>query len=295
VGEVDLPIVCCIVVNWNAYADTLKCLRSLSTTEYSHLSPIVVDNGSKDQSVAQIRAAYPQIELIESPTNMGFGAGNNLGIRRAFQLGAKYIWLLNNDTEVEPDTAAAMVSLCEGNPALGQVGSVLYYANAPSKVQAWGGGRINFWLGTSHHFTEPVPWNHLDFITAASALIPVHVLEDVGLFDEAYFMYWEDTDLSFRIRRAGWRLGVAQNAHVLHKEGASSRRNSPQFDQYVTVSGLRFAAQHSPVPSWTRFMMLFGRALHRFLKGEWRRGWAILACALSGSGKSQMSSRIGST
>lgn len=273
------PTVFCIIVNWNGWADTLRCLDSLSQSHYRNLTILVVDNGSTNDSVARIRNAYPDLELIESPANLGFGSGNNLGIRKALERAADYVWLLNNDTIVEANTLTEMVLTAESHPELGQIGSVLYYAHAPNKVQAWGGGHINLWMGTSRHYCEPVDWKRLDFITAASVLIPSKVFRQVGLFDERYFMYWEDTDLSFRIREAGWKLGVAKNATLLHKEGASSRSKSPQFDRYITISGLRFARRFSFAPPVTEFMMVFGRAFRRFLVGQWRRGWAVLSCA----------------
>ena len=278
----------CIVVNWNGWTDTLQCLDSLSRSDYANLTVLVVDNGSTNDSVVRIAAAYPKLEVIESSNNLGFGAGNNLGIRRAIEHGAEYVWLLNNDTVVTPDTLTALVSLAQAHPELGQIGSVLHYAHAPEKVAAWGGGQVNLWMGTSRHSIEPIAWEQLDFLTAASVLIPTRVLKEVGLFDERYFMYWEDTDLSFRIRRAGWKLGVAKGSTLLHKESASSRAKSPQFDKYITISGLRFARLFSPAPQLTGFMMVFGRAVRRFLAGEWQRGWAVLSCtpSLISKGKS---------
>jgi len=280
-NNIDEASVCCILLNWNGHADTLQCLKSLKLTTYPRLTVIVVDNGSTDDSVSQIQTAHPEIELIGNSVNLGFGAGNNLGIRRALQLGVKYIWLLNNDTVVQPNTLRELVSLCENHPELGQAGSVLYYAHAPSQVQAWGGGKVNLHMGTSYHFTQPVPWVQLDFVTAASVLIPSRVLDEVGLFDEQYFMYWEDTDLSFRIRRAGWRLGVAENARLLHKEGASSKPRSAQHDKYVTNSGIRFLKHYAPAPFLSLAIFIYGRALRRLLRGNPAGFFAILRASFS--------------
>jgi GT2 family glycosyltransferase len=271
-----VPSVACIIVNWNGWPDTLQCLKSLSQSDYSNFTSLLVDNGSVNDSVVRMRNAFPDLEIIQSPANLGFGAGNNLGIRRALERDPKYIWLLNNDTLVQPNTLSALVATAEADTSLGAVGSVLHYADAPDKVQAWGGGRVNLWTGTSRHFRSPVSWQSLDFLTAASVLIPTRVLKQVGLFDERYFMYWEDTDLSFRIRGAGWKLGVAEKAVLLHKESSSSGSKSPRFDYYITVNGLRFVRKFAPVPLVPAFMLTFPRALRRFLVGEWARGWAVL-------------------
>jgi len=269
--------VVCIIVNWNGWADTIKCIESLAHIDYDSLSVLLVDNGSTDDSVIRIRTAFPNLEIIESCTNLGFGGGNNLGIRQALQRDPKYLWLLNNDTVVEPGTLAALVAAIQEDRSLGAVGSVLRYAHAPELIQAWGGGHINLWTGTSRHFHSPVPCDQLDYLTAASILIRTEVLEQVGIFDEQYFMYWEDTDLCFRIRRAGWRLAVAEKAILLHKENASSGAKSTRFDYYVTLNGIRFLRKFAPCPPFAIFMMIFARAFRRFIFLEWKRGWVVLS------------------
>jgi GT2 family glycosyltransferase len=275
------PRVFCIIVNWNGWADTLRCLESVNTNLYDNVSLLLVDNGSTDDSVSRIRSAFPDLEIIESKVNLGFGSGNNLGIRYALESGANYVWLLNNDTIVQPNTLAELVSHAELHPELGEIGSVLYYAQDPSRIQAWGGGKVNLWTGTSRHYHHPVKIEKLDFLTAASVLIPMEVLRKVGLFDEGYFMYWEDTDLSFRIKAAGWQLGVAPDAKLLHKEGTSTGATNPAFDRYVTVYGIKFALRYAPFPLVPIFMIIVARAINRFRRGEWKRGWAILTVIMS--------------
>jgi GT2 family glycosyltransferase len=270
------PSVTCILVNFNGWADTLQCLQSLCRIDYGSLSLILVDNGSTDDSVARIRAAFPEIEIIESPRNLGFGAGNNLGIRRALDRGAKYVWLLNNDTVVRPDTLRALIAVAEADPSLGAVGSVLYYAHAPRQVQAWGGGYLNLRMGTTHHFHEAVPWERLEYLTAASILIPAKMFENVGLFDEQYFMYWEDTDLSMRMRRAGWKLGVAEGATLLHKEGGTIGAKTAAHDGLVTASGVRFLRQYSERPGISLTIFVGGRSLKRLFHGNLAGCAAIL-------------------
>lgn len=229
---------------------------------------IVVDNGSPDDSVARIRAAYPNIPLIENGANLGFGPGMNPGIRHALEHGADFVWLLNNDTQPEPKAAGALVAKAMLEPDLGAVGSVLRYAHDPSKVQAWGGGHVNRWLGISSHCVLAAHDAPLDFLTAASVLIRRRALQEIGLFDETFFMYWEDTDLSFRLRAHGWKLGVAADATVLHKENASSTRRS--VDRFSTASGIRFLQKHSPIP-WLSVPMFLGiRILMRLCRGDIR-------------------------
>ncbi len=167
-----------------------------------------------------VREQFPHVEIRELEQNLGFAKGNNAGIRAALERGAGYVWLLNNDTTVDPMALRAMVEKAESDPRIGAVGSAIYYMSDPKRLQAWGGGDVNFWLGRWRHFSMPVAEERIQFLTGASLLLRRSVLESVGLLDEGYFLYWEDADYCFRIRRAGWRLAVAGNSTVWHEEGA---------------------------------------------------------------------------
>lgn len=275
-----MPLTYCIIVNWNGWKDTIACLDSLKSQHYSNLKVIVVDNGSTNDSVQRIRQQHDWVTVIESGRNGGFAFGNNIGIRCALAEGAEYIWLLNNDTVVHVHTLQTLISTALSDPSLGEIGSVLLYAHAPNQVQAWGGGTINLWTSISRHYHAPINPNKLDYLTAASVLLPARTLEHVGLLDEEYFMYWEDVDLSYRIREAGWELGVSPNATLLHKEGGSSRGNKPKLDAQVTASGIRFLRKFAPFPVVPICMLVFGRAIRRFAQGRWNCGWNILFASL---------------
>ncbi|MCX7596938.1 MAG: glycosyltransferase family 2 protein, partial [Fischerella sp.] len=132
-----------ILLNWNGWQDTVKCIVSLKGLSYPNYEIVVLDNASTNDSVEQIRAAHPDVTLIETGANLGFAGGNNVGIRYALEHGAEYIWLLNNDTIVDANALSAMVTKAESDPKIGLVGSVLYYMNNPGSVQAWGGGTVN--------------------------------------------------------------------------------------------------------------------------------------------------------
>ena len=269
--------VTCIVLNWNGWRDTIACLESLQRVDYPNLSILVVDNGSTDNSVEMIRKSFEGVEILENRANLGFAAGNNVGIRLALSRQAEFVWLLNNDTVVEPGTLEALVICAEADPKIGAVGSVLRYWHAPEKIQAWGGGIINLWTGQSNHLEEPGEPESLSYLTAASLLLRSPVLREVGILDEGYFMYWEDADMSYRIRAAGYRLTVASDAFLLHKENASTGRKSPRMDRYISASGIRFLRKFAYFPPLPIFILIFGRALKRFAAREWPRGLAVLA------------------
>nr|WP_163056277.1 glycosyltransferase family 2 protein [Acidithiobacillus ferrooxidans] len=263
------PLVSIILLNWHGWRDTIACLDSLARLDYQNYHVLVVDNGSTDDSVARIRAAHPEVPIIETGRNLGFSGGCNVGIRRALDEGADYVWLLNNDTTVDPQALSAMVAVAEADPRVGAVGSVLYYLDSPKDIQAWGGGRVCFWSGRTRHHLGPVPSASLHYLTAASILIRRRAMEEVGLLDEStFFMYWEDTDLSFRLRRAGWRLAVADQSIILHREHAATGKGSPLLDYYFSESAVRFFRRHAPIAAWPIAIGALGRLVKRVLRGN---------------------------
>ena len=270
------PNVTCILVNWNGWRDTLDCLNSLKEGTYRSLTIIVVDNGSTNDSVARIRAAYPDVLLLESGSNLGFAGGNNIGIRHALAHGADYVWLLNNDTMPAPNALSMLVSKALTDRHIGAVASVCYYADNPATVQAWAGARVNLWIGYARNSTEPQPDDWFDALYGASMLIARSALEDVGLLDEGFFHYLEETEFCLRLRERGWRLAAAPESRILHKVAASTGAGSPILVRYHTTSGLRMLRLHSRAPHLAMFLFLaarFARRVVRFQFSQCRSVW----------------------
>ena len=257
------PKVACIVLNWNGWRDTIECLNALKECTYPNLSLIVVDNGSTDDSVAQIRAAFPGVLLLESGRNLGFAGGNNIGIRRGLA-SADYVWLLNNDTKPAPNALSALVAKANSDEQIGAVASICYYADAPTNVQVWGGTRVNFWCLYARNATTPQKDEWFDALYGASMLIRRAALECVGLLDPGFFFYCEETEFCLRLRKEGWRIAAAPDSIVLHKAGASSGTNALR-DRHFTASGLRILRLHSPFPSLAMAAFLTLRMARRLL------------------------------
>jgi len=262
-----------VVLNWNGWRDTLVCLESLQRLSYPNFGLIVVDNGSTDGSQDQIEARFPAIKVLQTGANLGFGGGCNAGIRRALEQGADYVWLINSDTTVGADALTELVRVADEQAEAGAVGSVLYEADQPEQIQLWGGGKVHLWTGFSRHQTCPA---QLDFVSGASMLLRRKALEQVGLFDDqTFFMYWEDSDLGFRLRRAGWQLAVAEKSRVWHKLSASLGKGSRQLDVYFTQSGVRFLRRYAPVASVSVFAMVTRMLLKRVFMGDFGRVRAV--------------------
>lgn len=263
-----------VLLNWNGWRDTLRCIASLKQLDYPDFDVIVVDNGSTDGSPQYILSDQPDVDLVQTGANLGFGGGCNVGMRKALAQGVDYVWLINSDTTVDARALSEMVAVAEEDACVGAVGSVLYEADRIDQVQLWGGGKVRLWTGHSRHQKQPA---ELDFISGASLLLRRQAIESVGLFDEQlFFMYWEDTDLGFRLRQAGWRLAVAEKSHVWHKESASLGKRSLLLDEYFTRSGVRFLRRHAPHPWFSVPIMVGLMLLKRCLRGEIGRVRAVL-------------------
>lgn len=266
------PSVFVLVLNWNGWQDTVKCVESLKFLSYPNYQIVVLDNASTNDSVVQIRRVHPDVTLIETGANLGFAGGNNVGIRFALERDAKYVWLLNNDTVVDPNALTALVERAKNDTKIGLVGSILYYMDEPKRIQAWGGGKVSQYSGRPWLLTSP---GQLDYISGASMLIRREILEGVGLLDEGFFMYWDDVDYGFRVRQAGFSLAVASDSIVFHKDSASTGQRSPRMDVYFNSTAVRFFSKHTRFPLLPVLVGTSGRFLKRILKGDWERARAV--------------------
>ena len=241
-----------ILVNWNGWEDTVACLDSCADLEYPNREIIVVDNGSTNDSVARIRAAHPEVTLIETGTNLGFAGGNNVGIEAALPDGAQFVWLLNNDTTVEPPALGALIEALVANPRAGVAGSKITYFDHPDVLWYAGG-----------EFTPEGPVRHrgLDakdngqfeqleetgFITGCSLLTTAEVLNHVGLLAEEYFLYWEEADFDSRAHSAGYTLLYVPRSVVRHKVAGSLGESwSIKQTTYIVRNMLLFYQRSEP-------------------------------------------------
>ena len=264
------PLVIAVLLNWNGCDDTLACLRSLDGLTYERFDVVVVENGSTDDSETRLREAHPDLQIVRTDVNLGFAGGCNLGISRAIELGADYVWLLNNDTEVATSALSEMVSTARASPRVGGVGSVLYDFDDRDRIQMWGGGRIDFLSGMCRPFIAPVGDDEVQFVSGASLLLSVPAVKEVGDLDERYFMYWEDTDLGFRLRKNGWQLVIAPKSSIYHKEAASTGYSNPTYSYMFNRSAVRFFAAHAGVPIVPIVLGATKRMFWQFVGREWR-------------------------
>lgn len=263
------PLIYVIILNWNRYQDTLTCLQSLSKIDTPNVQLMVVDNGSRDDSVITIRQRFSQIKLIEAESNLGFAKGMNLGIRAALAGGADYVFLLNNDTIVDP--AMLNYLLAHARPEVGLLAPAIFYMAAPKTIWSTGGGLSAVWLEMTgdHGRNQILPQapQKRGFLSACGLLIPRMILEQVGLFDERFFMYYEDLDYCLRVQKAGYDLVLVPQAHLWHQVSQSSGgSNSPNERYYMALSSGLYFRKHMQL--WQAFLIIPYRLLSAF---RWSR------------------------
>lgn len=239
------PQVFVIVLNWNQPRDTIACLRSLQLLEYPSYEVTVVDNGSTDGSDALIEAGFPQVAVIRNETNVGFAAGNNVGITDALERGADYVLLLNNDTVVAPDLLTALITEGQRDVGTGILGPTIYHYHQPHNVWKVGGtidGLGRTWdlaanLGRNIESESPRP---VDFVTGCAMMVKRTVMDRVGLIDPRFFIYYEELDWCIRAKRAGFAVVYVPRAKVWHKIAAGTRSESPRVAYLMTRNRLLF-------------------------------------------------------
>lgn len=224
------PLVSVIVVNWNGALFLDECLESVKNQSYSNAEIIVVDNGSTDASCALIREKYGDcVMLIENPVNLGFGIGNNIGIAAAK---GDFIALLNNDASADPNWLAALVTGAQADERIGMCASKVYARGADHVLDS--AGLLVYRDGIARGRGR-LERDRGEFSIEEDALIPSgcaalyrrSMLDEIGLFDEDFFAYCDDTDLGLRGRLAGWRCLYVPTAVAHHRYSGSSSAHSP--------------------------------------------------------------------
>uniref|UniRef100_Q3APF8 Glycosyl transferase n=1 Tax=Chlorobium chlorochromatii (strain CaD3) TaxID=340177 RepID=Q3APF8_CHLCH len=249
-----------VVLNWNGAADTIACLHSIIPTLDASVHLLVVDNGSTDCSVERIRAAFPHIEVLELPHNLGFAAGNNAGFRRVQALGAEYLLFLNNDTVVAPYFYRPLLNLLQQHPDVGIAVPKIFYHHQPQRLW-YAGGEVNLATALIRHvglrqFDAP-QFNvatSTDYATGCSLAIRVADFEQLGGFDERFTMYAEDVDLSLRVRAQGKRIAYEPSSMVWHKVSASLGNNSLQKLWMKSKAMVRLCIKHR---AWSGLLLYF--------------------------------------
>lgn len=304
-----------VLVNWNGWNDTVECLESLLTLEYTDFRILVCDNGSSDDSVQEIKswavahelpyAEYqrdeaeaggsllsdPVLTLIRNGNNLGFAGGNNVGLRYLLaRSDAHYCWLLNNDTVVDPDALTHLVARMQLQPEVGICGSTIRLYHDRQRIQALGGGHYCRWIGLPWHYGRLSRWSKkinqrraeiwMNYVEGASMLVSRQFINEVGLLCEDYFLYFEEADWANRAE-GRFRMGYAPESVVYHKIGGSIGTSSNPVKMSYTSdffnirNRLLFTRRFYPAALPTVWLIIVGALLLRICMGKWDRAMMI--------------------
>jgi len=258
-----------VTVNYNTAEDTKNLLQSLKhvkTPDFT-LDIIIVDNGSKNIFKLPENLNQKNIKLIRSETNTGFSGGNNIGIKEALERGADYILIINNDTIVDPEMIVNLLEVLESKPEIGVTTPKIYFAKGreyhKDKYTKEDLGKVFWFAGGStdwnnvmsiHRGIDEVDHGQYDkieeteFATGCCMMFKREVLEKIGLFDDRYFLYYEDADLNERTRRAGYEIYYVPTAVLIHVNAASTGgAGNVLHDYFISRNKMLFGMAYAPL------------------------------------------------
>jgi GT2 family glycosyltransferase len=213
-----------VILNWNGIDDTRECLASLGQITYPNNRILLVDNGSDSDEAAALERDFARVAtVIRNERNLGFAGGANAGIRRALEDAADFVLLLNNDVIVDPGFLGALIDFAEARSDLAAACPKAYFYDRREVIYSTGGS-VNIWTGVARQIGRGEPDSQRverpqvrDYADGLCMLIPADALEAVGLFDEDYFAYWEETDWCIRALDKGLRCYYVPGARIWHK------------------------------------------------------------------------------
>lgn len=261
-----------VLINYKNAKDTILCIESIKKAKDTpHI--IVVDNGSSKECVDELKAAVPGLDLIVGE-NIGFSAGNNVGIKKALRMGAKVVYILNNDTVVDENIFYRSYRYVAGKDRI--AGGKIYYAKGyefhteqkgKGNILWYAGGYFNWESVIAQHYGVDEEENGqydqvkpVDFITGCFIAVPKRVFSKIGLLDEPFFLYLEDSDFCLHAKKLG--VEVMYNPHlvVYHRNSSSTVAGSPLVDYYITRNRFFIGKRYG---SFRLYLALIKEALTR--------------------------------
>lgn len=262
------PGVAIILVNYNGFKDTVECVESIRKIDYPNYRIVVVDNGSDEvPNKDQILYLQENTHYISIENNLGFSGGNNVGILWSIKKGYPYILLLNNDTIVSSQLLDILVHAAEEKEKVGIIGGKILFYQSPDRIW-FGGGALNTKYGHGshedygqHNQKDTGEIRRVTFLTGCLMFIPKDVFIDIGLLNEDYFLYAEDTDFCCRVMNKGYNLWFCENSLVYHKVSASTGKGSAKTQYYMLRNSLYLSKKYMK-----HFLIIHLRIIYQAMK-----------------------------
>ncbi len=284
-----VPEIGCVVLNWNGGKRILECIRSLISTRDVRTSIVVIDNGSTDDSIAQIRKSYPAVHIQECGANVGLARARNMGVKYLLEQNHRAILFIDDDATVSEDCLHRLSVAMQFEPKSGITSPRILDGLNPDTIW-YDGGKVNIVGDTVHRndrkdvrFVKANELSSMEFATGCCMLIKAEVFKYIGLLDESFCVYSEDADFSFRAQSAGYSILHVPAAVATHLQSGDTKSNRGKWfrDYYVTRNKfLLFSKHYSGMPfvvaSGYHFVNSFLRIVYFAIVGEWRRSRAIV-------------------
>lgn len=245
------PKVFLLILTWNKPLDTIECIDSCLKLDYDNYEILVVDNHSEDDSVEQFKKRYSRIHLLLNSENLGYATGNNVGIRYALKQGADFVFILNNDTVVDPKAVKELIRAAKDHPEAGFLAPKVLYYDHPNLINS---------LGTEMDWLKMRPFlgqcNQEDrenykaairkeILVGCALMVPKETIQRIGVIDDNFFIFHEEADWCFRNLKSGYENVVVPTARIYHKASKTMREFSALTHYYSTRNFLYMARRNT--------------------------------------------------
>jgi len=263
----DYPKVFIVILNYNGKDCIKNCLVSIFNNDYPNFEVVLVDNDSNDGSFELMKELFQKAHFIKNKANLGFSSGSNVGIRFALEKMADYIFLFNNDAVIEKKSLSALIEKSEKIPKAGILGPLIFQKDS-GKI--WFAGGTVDWIKMKAYHDEIKPEKKkyslpfkTNYVSGCAMLVKKDVFKKIGLFDEDYFLYYEDADFSRRAAKNGFELFIVPEAKVRHFEKSGSDMKTKTY--WLVISGMIFFQKNSPffLRPWICFYSLSRKIKNR--------------------------------
>lgn len=310
-----------VILNWKNAPDTIECLESVFKLKSHDYQVVVCDNASTDQSKAKIwdwlvrnnhivnkinesdldsikSLLDAEVVLISNEQNYGYAGGNNRGLRYALAVGAEndFVWIINNDTTLDPEALNSLIEEADRRPEVGFFGSTILDFSERDEIQTQGGDQFYPWFGMSRHIGERLTLENqlpqavveakMGYVVGAAVMARLSAVDKIGLMEESYFLYFEEVDWATRAKRLGIMLGYAPKSMVYHKEGSTigssvfAKRKSELADYYGIKNRLVMTRRLFFWALPTVYLAMLFTLFKRLLTGQFDRTWMVLTIML---------------
>jgi GT2 family glycosyltransferase len=258
----DSPLISIIALNWNTTAITCDFLHSINAhCVYKNLEVIIVDNGSNEDPTSVFKEIYHDVIVICNSKNLGFAAGNNVGIRAAK---GDYLFIVNNDTEFTPGLLEELVAIFEKYPDAGIACPKFHYFFQKGTIEFAGYQSVNVFTGRNGMIgckeKDQGQYNEIkvtNYAHGGAMMVPRKVIDDAGLMPEVFFLYYEEFDWSEKIKRKGYKIYYQPKALIYHKESMTTGKSSTLKTFYLTRNRILFMKRNMTIPNYIVFLLYF--------------------------------------